>query len=85
MKRTQIQIPEPLYEKAYRLAEIRDWSLSEVIRRAVEQYVEECGHDSRSDSWILPEPVELGEEIVPYERWRDLVADDEGTSYGSID
>jgi len=39
MIRTQVQIPEPLYREMRRVAAARDWSVSEVVRRAVEQYV----------------------------------------------
>jgi len=42
MKRTQVQIPDPLYNRARRVAQDRDWSVSEVFRRALEQYIAEC-------------------------------------------
>lgn len=39
MTRTQIQFPEPLYLRLKEIAERQDWSLSEVMRKAAEQYV----------------------------------------------
>ena len=39
MTRTQIQFPDPLYQRLKEIAEQQDWSLSEVMRKAAEQYV----------------------------------------------
>lgn len=39
MTRTQIQFPEPLYERLKEIAEQQDWSLSEVMRKAAEHFV----------------------------------------------
>ena len=38
MTRTQIQFPEPLYQRLKEIAERQDWSLSEVMRKAAERY-----------------------------------------------
>ena len=76
MKRTQVQIPDPLYEEIRRVAERRDWSVSEVFRRAVEEYVAEVP-EARGEGWKLPPPPEMGEPKVASERWRELLADDE--------
>ena len=77
MKRTQIQIPDPLYEQVRRVAELRDWSISEVIRRAVEGMLAELPEAAGPGGWQPPEPRRLGKPRVPPERWRDLLADDE--------
>jgi hypothetical protein len=77
MKRTQIQIPDPLYKEVKRLAALRDWSVSEVFRRAVEQLIAQYPSVKRAGEWELPEPRDLGEPLVPSERWRDLLLDDE--------
>lgn len=76
MKRTQVQVPDSLYRQARRVAESRDWSVSEVFRRALEQYVAEC--DNAGDQeWSLPEARPLGSEAVGYRDWRDMTAADE--------
>jgi predicted transcriptional regulator len=77
MKRTQIQIPDPLYDEVRRVATARDWSVSEVVRRAVEQYVAETGVAPDEQAWRPPEPRSLGRPTVPEEEWRDLLGDDE--------
>ncbi len=77
MKRTQVQIPEPLYEDIKRIAERRDWSVSEVFRRAVEEYVAEVPDVADGSGWTLPKPREMGEPKVDPDKWRDLLADDE--------
>jgi hypothetical protein len=84
MKRTQVQVPDPLYRQAQRVAESRDWSVSEVFRRALEQYVAEC--DNAVDhEWSLPEARPLGREAVGYRDWRDVTAADEERWYGPRD
>jgi hypothetical protein len=77
MKRTQIQIPEPLYREVARLGEEREWSVSEVFRRAAEQYVAERPPVPPGE-WDLPEPRHMGSERVPTEQWRDLLAEEQG-------
>lgn len=39
MTRTQIQLPDPLYQRLKVIAEQPDWSLSEVMRKAEEHFV----------------------------------------------
>ena len=39
MTRTQIQFPEPLYQRLFEIPEKQDWSLSEVLRKAAEHFV----------------------------------------------
>ncbi|MEY5012173.1 MAG: hypothetical protein RLZZ253_3312 [Verrucomicrobiota bacterium] len=39
MTRTQVQFPEPLYQRLKEIAERQDWSLSEVMRKAAEHFV----------------------------------------------
>jgi hypothetical protein len=77
MKRTQVQIPDPLYQHIKRIAERRDWSVSEVFRRAVEEYVAEVSEVGEEGGWVLPQPREMGEPSVTPSQWRDLLADDE--------
>ena len=55
MTRTQIQFPEPLYRRLKEVAEMNDWSMSDVVRRASEIYVQRFpeGRDSAED-WTFP-------------------------------
>jgi hypothetical protein len=39
MTRTQIQFPDPLYQRLKEIAERQDWSLSEVMRKAAEHFI----------------------------------------------
>lgn len=39
MIRTQIQFPDPLYQRLKAIAEQHDWSLAEVMRKAAEHFV----------------------------------------------
>jgi hypothetical protein len=80
MKRTQVQIPDPLYREVKRVARLRDWSVSEVFRRAAEQLVAQYPDDKHPGDWALPEPREMGVPLVPPEEWRDVIADDEARS-----
>jgi hypothetical protein len=77
MKRTQIQIPDPLYKEVKRLAALRDWSVSEVIRRAVEQLVAQYPGIKKPKGWKLPEARNLGKPLVPSESWRRLLAEEQ--------
>jgi hypothetical protein len=55
MLRTQIQLPEPLYNQIKRIAAQRDWSLAEFVRRGMEAYLQTCLEPSdASDTWSLP-------------------------------
>ena len=78
MKRTQVQIPGPLYEAVKRVAKLNDWSISEVFRRAAEQLTMEYPPFKSEHGWRLPMPKEMGKEKVPAHQWRDLIADDTG-------
>ncbi|MEI6278699.1 MAG: antitoxin [Verrucomicrobiae bacterium] len=39
MTRTQIQFPDPLYQRLKTIAEQKEWSLAEVMRKAAEHFV----------------------------------------------
>ena len=39
MTRSQIQFPDPLYQRLKAIAEERDWSLAEVMRKAAGHFV----------------------------------------------
>ena len=55
MLRTQIQLPEPLFNQLKRIAEQRDWSLAELVRRGMEVYVQTCPEPSlHPTAWKMP-------------------------------
>jgi len=55
MTRTQIQFPEPLYERLKEIAERQDWSLSEVVRKAAEHFVTRFPEEPQPKSaWRFP-------------------------------
>jgi len=77
MKRTQVQIPDPLYQEVKRIATLQDWSISEVFRRAAEQMVAQYPPNKKPDAWALPEPRAMGAPLIPPDGWRELLAEDE--------
>jgi len=77
MKRTQVQIPDPLYREVKRVATLQDWSVSEVFRRAAEQMVAQYPPNKHQGAWALPEPREMGAPLIPPDGWRELLAEDE--------
>lgn len=55
MTRTQIQFPEPLYQRLKEIAERQDWSLSEVMRKAAEHFVARFPEEPRpNEAWRFP-------------------------------
>ena len=55
MLRTQIQLPEPLFNQLKRIAKQRDWSLAELVRRGMEVYVQTCPEPSlHATAWKMP-------------------------------
>ncbi len=55
MIRTQIQFPDPLYKRLKEIAAQQDWSLSEVLRKAAEHFVDRFpSHADGEDDWQFP-------------------------------
>lgn len=55
MTRTQIQLPEPLFQRIKGIAKVRDVSVAEVIRRGMELYVQTCPPvEQGGEPWTLP-------------------------------
>ncbi len=55
MIRTQIQFPEPLYQRLKEIAERQDWSLSEVMRKAAEHFVARFPEEpAPKEAWRFP-------------------------------
>jgi hypothetical protein len=61
MTRTQIQLPDHLYRELKALAEAREWSLAETLRRGAELLLERYPKSqSKAEEWQLPGPFNLG-------------------------
>lgn len=55
MIRTQIQFPDPLYMRLKEIAKQQDWSLSEVMRKAAEHFVDRFPpHSKEVPDWQFP-------------------------------
>ena len=55
MPRTQIQLPEPLFNQIKRIAAQHDCSLAECVRRGMEAYLQTCPEtDAAAEKWVLP-------------------------------
>ena len=64
MKRTQIQFPDPLYKRIKEVATLNDWALADVVRRAVELYVERFPDAAEAaSSWSFP-TLDLGGDFL---------------------
>ncbi|MCX6866329.1 MAG: hypothetical protein NTV46_08970 [Verrucomicrobia bacterium] len=55
MTRTQIQFPDPLYQRLKAIADEQDWSLAEVMRKAAEHFVSRFPEQPRPRAaWKFP-------------------------------
>lgn len=73
MVRTQVQLPDDLYRDAKRIAEEREITLAEVVRRGLEHMVTLYPpREVAIDRWQLPKPRHLGRFRAPQEQWREL-------------
>jgi hypothetical protein len=80
MIRTQIQLPDELYRDLKRLAEDREWSLAEALRRGAELLLRSYPQVREPpDTWQLPEAVPLGEFQAPVAEWRALANEPDPT------
>jgi hypothetical protein len=78
MKRTQIQLPDRLYNRLKERAAREETSLAEVLRKAGEYYLSlHPKADPDASDWHLPEPEQLGEFLRPEEDWRLLASEED--------
>jgi hypothetical protein len=78
MKRTQIQLPDKLYHLLKDRAAVEETTLAHVLRKAGEYYLTvHPARGSSARSWALPEPIDLGEFVVPEDRWREMANEGE--------
>lgn len=54
MQRTPIQLPEPLLARLRLIAQRRDWSIAELVRRGMEAYVQTCPDLDSPADWTMP-------------------------------
>ena len=75
MVKTQVQIPDELFERAKRIAASKEWSFAEIVRRGLEQMVLRHPVWPRVErsGWRLPDPVDLGLRVDPFADpdWRE--------------
>jgi len=77
MTRTQIQLPDELYQRAKTFAAQRELSLAEVTRRGLELFLARFpSSEPQPGAWRLP-CVDGGGIKVPLHTLRGIVADDE--------
>lgn len=76
MIRTQVQLPDELYEKAKRFSREREMSLAEVVRRGLEQFLDRYPAQTPPEPWVLP-TFDGGGILVPLEKLKDFSYDDE--------
>ena len=72
MIKTQIQLPDDLYDKVKTLANEREVSMAELCRRGLEYMLRVYPvHTSKKSPWKLPEAKALGKPKIHYSRWRE--------------
>ena len=76
MIKTQVQIPDELFDRAKRMAAAKEWSFAELVRRGLEQMTARQPWSGAGDgeaTWRLPDPVELGLRGDPFaeEDWQE--------------
>lgn len=77
MTRTQIQLPDELYQRAKTFAAQREISLAEMTRRGLELFLDRFPDEaSQKKAWKLPK-VRSGGIKVPLEDLHRIAAEDE--------
>lgn len=80
MIKTQVQIPDHLYDEAKRIARDYEMSLAEVFRRGLEKmlpYYPPREPGSKTKGWQLPTPQRRGAARLDAAQLRDLAREDE--------
>jgi hypothetical protein len=81
MMRTQIQLPDRLYERLKARAVAEETSLAEIMRKAGEYYLVVHPESAAEITlWRLPAAQDLGAFLVPEERWREMAGDEEAST-----
>ena len=73
MMRTQIQLSDETHDRLKRLAEAKEWSLAETIRRAAEEFLGRYpAPENIVTEWKLPAPMHLGTRPLSPELIKEL-------------
>lgn len=72
MVKTQVQIPDHLYNEAKRIAKEYEMSFAEVVRRGLERVVPVYPPKKGDLKWSMPKPRKLGCRPLSAEQLRDL-------------
>lgn len=77
MIKTQVQIPDDLFDRAKQVAAAKEWSFAEIVRRGLE-YMTQTNPPNRhpAKEWRLPEAVDMGQPQVPENEWTTLSHED---------
>lgn len=73
MKRTQIQVPDQLYYEALRVADFREISMAELVRRGLEYMISVTPLPQKKTApWELPPPHALeSRDVFRRKNWRE--------------
>jgi hypothetical protein len=77
MVKTQIQLPNDLYRELKRLAEAKEWSLAETLRRAAEQFL--ARHSAsipKISNWKPPVSGKVGWRGLNHKQVHEAALDD---------
>ena len=77
MTRTQIQLPDELYQRAKAFAAEREISLAELTRRGLETFLARFPEPGTARRGWKPPLVRSGGVKVPLEKLKDIAMDDE--------
>ena len=73
MVKTQVQIPDSLFESAKRIASENEMSFAEVVRRGLEEIIKH--HPpmrQKASEWSLPAPIDLGSPLLKEKEWTEV-------------
>lgn len=77
MIKTQIQLPDDLYRALKRLAEAKEWSLAETLRRAAEQFLaRHPAPTAKKSPWKPPVSAEVGWQGLTHDQVHEAALDD---------
>ncbi|HNQ87951.1 MAG TPA: hypothetical protein PKM73_04900 [Verrucomicrobiota bacterium] len=78
MVKTQVQIPDALFQRAKRVAAQKEWSFAEIVRRGLEYMTQRQPQAEKEEerTWRLPDAVDLGLRSDPFAdpNWREDAA-----------
>jgi hypothetical protein len=78
MIRTQIQLPDALYQEIRRVAKSQEWSIAEVVRRGAEMLVRSYPSFKAEtpEGWVFPPPVSSRLLVSDPDAIRSLIRED---------